>query len=565
MSLMEHCNRGSRFVGLASAASLFATVVVTQSIVTASPGHAAESLVQVAAIIVTPDKAPGSDGWVLFPAGTKAWVDAACRQQLSDAGTPTQVLEWPAIAETPDTANLPCSSLAVGATVPLPAYRPTAVAVLTTADKPAGNDGWALLPNGSKTWIDAGCRTALAGLGTPVQVRDWPAIASVPDGPAMSCVDVTPLTGAGQPMLIFSPDKLPDGSDGWVLFPDGTYQWVSAQCRYSLLAQGAATVIAPWSQISTLPSRSPAVSCDGIIPKPTPVQTLATATITPAGGTVTAANGVSLAIPAGAVGASTTASVTAMTDGSYDLHIDGQWSGPVTVTLPVTGSDQVVHQVGSTWLPESAPGQASATVTSLSLFSTLKNKIALAACLRGGSAGVIRCLLQKGVKYIDNSIVKWLAKQISDTCYGQIAAGAVTGGLTGTAIAAFTGACVGTAGDTWTPPPAASTPPPPTPAPPTAPVTAPTSPPPPPAPSVSVRLSKGAPMRNASCSSSSCAYLAVSTTGIGAAATVTCYASGSPYVSYATSNGAFSQCYYGFPGRTVFVVVNGVRSNNLVW
>jgi hypothetical protein len=72
-------------------------------------------------------------------------------------------------------------------------------------------------------------------------------------------------------------------------------------------------------------------------------------------------------------------------------------------------------------------------------------------------------------------------------------------------------------------------------------------------------------VRTSSCSSASCAMMAVSTSGIGRSATVRCYDNSGLFHSFSTSTGNFTSCYYGYPGRSVYVVVNGIRSNTLTW
>ena len=95
---------------------------------------------------------------------------------------------------------------------------------------------------------------------------------------------------------------------------------------------------------------------------------------------------------------------------------------------------------------------------------------------------------------------------------------------------------------------------------------------PPPAPVPTVSLSKGASAAGRpGCSSSACAFLTVSFANFsGASHSITCRASNGDeggYYTYSRSGPAdtSSYCYYGFPGATVWVTVDGVSSNQVVW
>lgn len=96
-----------------------------------------------------------------------------------------------------------------------------------------------------------------------------------------------------------------------------------------------------------------------------------------------------------------------------------------------------------------------------------------------------------------------------------------------------------------------------------------TGPPPPPA---TVSLSKGASAQGRpGCSSSACRYLAISWANFhGGSHTVVCRASSGDeggFYTYTVSGGSGSSavCYYGFPGRTAWVTVDGVESNRVSW
>lgn len=115
------------------------------------------------------------------------------------------------------------------------------------------------------------------------------------------------------------------------------------------------------------------------------------------------------------------------------------------------------------------------------------------------------------------------------------------------------------------PPPGPPPPPPPPPAPPPAP------PPPPPSPSV-VTLSKGASAQGQpGCTTSACRFLQVNFENFdGGNHTIVCRASNGDeggwylYTRSGSSNSS-AVCYYGFPGRSVWVTVDGLESNHVTW
>jgi surface antigen len=94
--------------------------------------------------------------------------------------------------------------------------------------------------------------------------------------------------------------------------------------------------------------------------------------------------------------------------------------------------------------------------------------------------------------------------------------------------------------------------------------------PPPPAPSVTLTKGGSAAGRPG-CSSSACAFLNVSFANFSDAGhSITCRASNGDeggYYTYSRTGAADSSsyCYYGFPGATVWVTVDGVSSNQVVW
>jgi hypothetical protein len=41
--------------------------------------------------------------------------------------------------------------------------------------------------------------------------------------------------------------------------------------------------------------------------------------------------------------------------------------------------------------------------------------------------------------------------------------------------------------------------------------------------------------------------------------------SGGVFYTYTSGNGTASNCYFGYPGRSVWVTVGGVKSNAIAW
>jgi len=142
------------------------------------------------------------------------------------------------------------------------------------------------------------------------------------------------------------------------------------------------------------------------------------------GGTVKAA-GVVLTIPAGVVAHNTTATIATIASGIYDISIDGSWHGDVRVTVPLrSAADLMLHQIGGYWMPETAPGVATAVVSHLSPFTTLLTKGLSAICIRNTVAKVLTCLAEKGIKHIDKSLAGWLASKLSTSCAAALFADA---------------------------------------------------------------------------------------------------------------------------------------------
>lgn len=98
-------------------------------------------------------------------------------------------------------------------------------------------------------------------------------------------------------------------------------------------------------------------------------------------------------------------------------------------------------------------------------------------------------------------------------------------------------------------------------------------PPPPPPPSPSVHIAKaGSAVGQPGCTHESCAWISVSISNFrpNASLPLRCHSSGGAFWdavirSDGNGNGSARPCYWGFPGQRVWVEVDGVRSNEIVW
>lgn len=143
----------------------------------------------------------------------------------------------------------------------------------------------------------------------------------------------------------------------------------------------------------------------------------ATARVSRRSGAILKAGGVVLRVPAGVVAHNTTATIATISPGIYNISIGGSWHGDVNVTVPLRSADDLVlHQIGGYWMPETAPGVATAVVSHLSPFTTLLTKGLSAICIRTTVAKALTCLAEKGIKHIDKSLAGWLASKLSTSC-----------------------------------------------------------------------------------------------------------------------------------------------------
>jgi hypothetical protein len=81
-----------------------------------------------------------------------------------------------------------------------------------------------------------------------------------------------------------------------------------------------------------------------------------------------------------------------------------------------------------------------------------------------------------------------------------------------------------------------------------------------------VTISKGSPRFVSTCTDASCAYVRVELVGIPLPATVSCREpNDAQWWTYTARSQVTEVCIWGFPGQTISVVVNGIRSNGLTW
>ncbi len=141
--------------------------------------------------------------------------------------------------------------------------------ILTTPDRVSmGNYGWALFADGTKQWIDSGCRQQLDDAQLITEVLPWSAIDAYPDGAVFSCDEVENMTNPGggeRPRLMVTPDKVDAGNYGWVLYSNNTKHWVDAECRSTLEVEGLETDVLEWVDINAYPDGD-VVPCEDIVP-----------------------------------------------------------------------------------------------------------------------------------------------------------------------------------------------------------------------------------------------------------------------------------------------------------
>ncbi|MFJ9909611.1 hypothetical protein ACIRVK_43545 [Streptomyces sp. NPDC101152] len=133
------------------------------------------------------------------------------------------------------------------------------------------------------------------------------------------------------------------------------------------------------------------------------------------GGTVVSPSGIELTVPAHVLTRNANATITPLSGGVVDVHLDAPWSGRVRVGLPVSGAGEgalMAHYRDGAWHVEDAAvadGRLTASVDSLSPFKMVK-------CLFGGEEGITKCLLKQGIKMIPSSLAKKIGLDVTNTC-----------------------------------------------------------------------------------------------------------------------------------------------------
>ena len=348
---------------------------------------------------------------------------------------------------------------------------------------------------------------------------------------------------------------------------------IQRQSPVSRLAAGVVLLFALAACNSPKDSAVPAPPAP--LPRQSVPVTKAPQIVTRAGGTVSGPDGASLTVPPGAVTRDTVGWIKRAGAG-YDIHLDGRFRGTLLVAVPVKSvaggtMPYLTHRTKQGVVVEEATRVGNflvAEVRSLSFFKVIK-------CLRSKSK-VVRCLLNEGVKRIPNSLFKKILHLLGpEDCPLQLD---VIDLITDPCKVGETQADIdrwnaqqnagsgGSNGQNAPPPAPPNNPPPPPPNNPPPPPSDP--PPPPPGPSVSINTGASA-VGQPGCSHSSCAFIVVNLANFGGGSHhVTCHASNGDeggYYAYDTSSSSSAVCYYGYPGRTVWVYVDGVRSHDLVW
>jgi len=179
---------------------------------------------------------------------------------------------------------------------------------------------------------------------------------------------------------------------------------------------------------------------------------LAVKVITPARGATIHARGATVYVPAHVVAERGLLSMTEVRPGVFDVDIDVKWSGAVRITMPLHSKrDVVLHRLGHTWLSEStAWGQRTVWVTHLSWFSSIASvgaKIASGLCINISGAKILKCMILKGLGAVDKSVAQWIADKIDSSCWTELVAAGLTGGVVGIALQSIQDQCVGQAGE----------------------------------------------------------------------------------------------------------------------
>jgi hypothetical protein len=150
------------------------------------------------------------------------------------------------------------------------------------------------------------------------------------------------------------------------------------------------------------------------------------------GAWVKARGGRGIVVPPGTMARSGWVSISEVNPGVYDFHISVPWQGTVAISLPLKRrtADTIIHDIGGIWLPEGPHrGLRTVWVSQLSWFSStlagVGHKVAGKLCLVWNRSAFLKCLVEKGVGYVDGKLADWIISKLPKGC----AAHMIEGGL----------------------------------------------------------------------------------------------------------------------------------------
>jgi len=139
----------------------------------------------------------------------------------------------------------------------------SAWSIVTTT---GAGDGYVLFGNETYQWLDGTCIDDLRGASIPVTPTDWNTISAQ-----------TQIAGVGDCAVVKAHFSDVDGGGGWrvvtttangdgyVLFNNGTRQWLDAACIQRVRASGTDVPVVPWNEISDLSQEPGLGDCDAVI------------------------------------------------------------------------------------------------------------------------------------------------------------------------------------------------------------------------------------------------------------------------------------------------------------
>ncbi len=237
------------------------------------------------------------DGFVMFTNNTKQWVENACFSQLTRAGIHARPAEWHTeVKLSPNTTTtLSCDELQRlllnGGTVPspeptpaptptpTPAPTPTptpstgGVLVTSQTKAPGSQDGFVLYTDGTRQWVNVSCYSQLVAAGVSSRPADWTTEIKIRTTASISnsCDRLKTLLGSGSPAP--TPQSTPDpgmelvkttnNGDGFIVFDNGTKQWVNHGCFSQLIQAGVTARMVPWDDIRNHGSAT-SLECDDL-------------------------------------------------------------------------------------------------------------------------------------------------------------------------------------------------------------------------------------------------------------------------------------------------------------